>query len=81
PQDAFGPLPSEVSPKLLVRTPPRDTAVDRDARLLFVVLSPVDSDAIPLCSVPRPLDSDATLALVVLTPVDSELTRLCVELS
>ncbi|CAJ4360796.1 DNA-directed RNA polymerase II, large subunit [Burkholderia pseudomallei] len=58
-----------------------DTAVDNDARLLFVVLSPVDSDATPLCVVLKPVDSDDTLPLVVLRPVDSELTLLCVVLS
>ncbi|KWZ39966.1 chromosome partitioning protein ParA [Burkholderia savannae] len=58
-----------------------ETAVDNNARLLFVVLSPVDSDAIPLCVVLKPVDSDDTLLLVVLRPVDSELTLLCVELN
>jgi hypothetical protein len=45
--------------------------VDRAARLLLVVLRPVDSEETP---VEADVDSTVTLLLVVLAPVESETT-------
>ncbi len=56
---------------------PLDSAVDSDATLLLVVLSPVDSDITLLFVVLKPVLSDATLLFVVLSPVDNEVTPLC----
>lgn len=76
--DAFAPGPTDTPPTLLAWIPPLVIAVDSDARLSFVVLNPVESDAIPPCDVLKPVDSDETLLLVVLSPVDNELRPLCV---
>ncbi|WP_306170655.1 hypothetical protein, partial [Burkholderia pseudomallei] len=53
---------------------PVDVEVDSEARLLSVVLKPVDSELMP---VEVDVDNEATVLLVVDSPVDSELTPLC----
>ncbi|WP_186098218.1 hypothetical protein, partial [Burkholderia gladioli] len=61
---------------------PLETDEDNDPTLLFVVLSPDDSEVTLLLVVDRPLetdeDSDDTLLLVELRPLDSEVTLLVV---
>jgi len=69
------PLPMPVD-SAVTPLAPVVTLVDSRARLLLVVLWPVDEDATPLCvvlmAVEVEVDSESTLLLIVLRTVESD---------